>query len=202
MKSLMKMTLAFALVSFLAIGAGVGAVAQDDGYKDAPQHEWTPGPAEQLSQLGFLLGKWDVAIDIENEHQPEQHYKATSQVIELLDGVAFQESLTIKIEDKVMSMLTVFAYDRQKDVFRVTRLDSSMGMLDVMEGNFNEYGKLIITNENSGTALKNYETGTSMFTRLTLNKLSESKFQVAWEMSKDEGKTWHGVGQMTYTRAA
>lgn len=202
MKSLIKLTLAFALACSLAIGVGVGAVAQDDGYKDAPHHEWTPGPAEQLSQLDFLLGKWDVAIEIKNEYQPEQHYKGTSQVIELLDGVAFQESLTIKIEDKNMSMLTVFAYDRQKDVFRVTRLDSSMGMLDVMEGNFDEYGKLVITNENNGTALKNYETGESMFARLTLNKLSESKFEIAWEMSKDEGKTWHGVGHMTYTRAA
>ncbi len=38
-------------------------------------------------------------------------------------------------------------------------------MLDVMEGNFNEDGKLVITNENSGTALKNYETGANMFTR-------------------------------------
>ena len=60
----------------------------------------------------------------------------------------------------------------------------------------------VITNENNGTARKNYETGEAMFARLTLNKLSESKFEIAWEMSKDEGKTWHGVGQMTYTRAA
>ena len=202
MKSLMKLTLTFAIVSTMAIGAGVTALPQDDAKTNPPHHEWKPGPAEQLSQLDFLLGKWDVAIDIEKKDQPQQHYKGTSQVIELLDGVAFQESLTIKIEDKIMSMLTVFAYDRQKDVFRVTRLDSSMGMLDVMEGNFDEYGKLVITNENSGTALKNYETGASMFARLTLNKLSESKFEVAWEMSKDEGKTWHGVGHMTYTRAA
>ncbi len=75
-------------------------------------------------------------------------------------------------------------------------------MLDVMESNFNEYVKLVITNGNNGTALKNYVTGASMFTRLTLKKLSESKFEIAWEMSKDEGKTWHSVGHMTYTRAA
>ncbi|MEE8154335.1 MAG: hypothetical protein V3T53_05185 [Phycisphaerales bacterium] len=75
-------------------------------------------------------------------------------------------------------------------------------MLDVMEGNFDEYGKLVITNENNKTTLKNYETGASMFTRLTLKKLSESKFEIAWEMSKDEGKTWHSVGHMTYTWAA
>lgn len=202
MKSLMKLTLAFALAFTMAIGAGVVAVAQDGVDEDAPHHDWKPGPAEQLSQLDFLLGKWDVAIDIEKKDQPQQHYKGTAQVIELLDGVAFQESLTIEIEDKVMRMLTVFSYDRQKNVFRVARLDSSMGMLDVMEGNFNEDGKLVITNENNGTALKNYETGASMFARLTLNKLSESKFELAWEMSKDEGKTWQSVGHMTYTRAA
>lgn len=199
MKCLMKLTLAFAIASTMAIGA----LAQDSADKDAPQHDWTSGPAEQLSQLDFLLGKWNVAIDVEkNEHQPGQQYKATSQVVELLDGVAFQETLTIEIEDKVMSMLSVFAYDRQKDVFRVTRLDSNMGNLDVMEGNFNEDGKLVITNENNGTAIKNYETGTTMFSRLTLNKLSESKFEIAWEMSKDDGKTWTTVGEMTYTRAA
>ena len=199
MKSLMKLTLAFAIASTMAIGA----LAQDGAEKDTPQHEWTPGPAEQLSQLDFLLGKWDVAIDVEKKgDQPVQQYKATSQVIELLDGVAFQETLTIEIEDKVMSMLTVFAYDRQKNVFRVTRLDSGMGNLDVMEGEFNEDGKLVINNESNGTAIKNYETGTTMFSRLTLNQLSASKFEIAWEMSKDDGKTWQSVGNMTYTRAA
>jgi len=99
-------------------------------------------------------------------------------------------------------MLSVFAYDGQKDVFRVTRLESSNGKLDVMEGNFNDDGKLVITDEHNGTAMKNYETGERMFARLTLNKLSESKFQIAWAMSKDEGKTWTTVGEMTYTRAA
>ena len=199
MKSLIKLTLAFAIASTMALGA----IAQDHAHKDAPNHEWNPGPAEQLSQLGFLLGKWDIAIDIpKNEHQPEQHLKATAHITELFDGVAFQETLTIEIEDKVMSMLTVFAYDRQKDVFRVTRLDSSMGNLDVMEGEFNEDGKLVITNKNNGTAIKNYETGTTMFSRLTLNKLSESKFEIAWEMSKDEGETWTTIGEMIYTRAA
>ena len=198
MKCLMKLTLAVALASTVAIGA----IAQDDGYKDAPQHEWKSGPAEQLAQLNFLLGKWDVAIDIENEHQPEQHFKGSSHVTELLDGVAFQEKLTLQIEDKTLTMLSVFAYDGMKDVFRVARLESSSGKLDVMEGNFDEDGKLVITDENNGTAMKNYETGELMFARLTLNKLSESKFQIAWAMSKDEGKTWTTIGEMTYTRAA
>lgn len=202
MKSLLKLTLAFAIVATMAIGAGVTALPQDGADKDTPQHEWTYGPAEQLSQLAFLVGKWDVAVEFKNEHQPEQHYKAQSHVTELLDGVAFQENLTIKIEGNVMSMLTVFAYDRQRDVFRVTRLESINGSLNVMEGNFNEDGKLVMTDENNGTAMKDFQTGANRFTRLTLNKLSESKFEIAWEMSKDDGKTWQGIGQMTYTRAA
>lgn len=204
MTSLRKLTLALSLAFAMGIFANVGAIAQDGADKDAPEHQWTPGPAKELSQLGFLLGKWNVQIDTEkDEHRPEpQQYKGSSQVAELFDGVALQENISIKIEDKSMSMLIVYTYDSMKKVFRVTRLDSMRGMLDVMEGNFDELGKLILTNENNGTEMKDYETGANVFTRLILNKLSESKFEVAWEMSKDDGKTWKNVGNMTYTRAA
>ena len=203
MTSLKKLALIFSLAITIAIGANLGAVAQDGDYKDESKKEWTPpGPAKEFSQIAFLLGKWDVAIDIDNEHQPKKHYKAQSQVIELFDGIAFEENFLLEADDHVMKMKTLFTFDRQKKVFRIARLDSSMGMLDVMEGNFNDVGTLILTNRNSGTAMKNYEGDGLVYSRLTLNKLSESKFEIAWEMSKDEGKTWKGVGNMTYTRAA
>lgn len=202
MASFKRISVALIVAGAMCLCVGGVTLAQDDDAKKNYDAEWTPpGPPTQLAEIGYLLGKWDVTVDITAPEGQNQQLAGSSHITELLGGAALQENLTLTMGEHSVDMLVMFSFDRQQQVFRVVRLDSMQGAMDVMQGEIDANGDLVLTDKDNGTANPNHD-GELEYGRLTLHKLSESKFEIAWAMSSDDGKTWKDVGTMTYTRAA
>ncbi len=202
MASFKRISLALIVAGAMCLCVGGVTLAQDDDAKKNYEGEWTPGPPSQLAEIGYLLGKWDVTVDITGPEGEKQQLTGSSHVTELLGGAALQENLTLTMGEHTVDMLVMFSFDRRSEVFRVARLDNMQGAMEVMQGEIDANGDLVLTNKENGTAKPNHEGDGHEYARLTLHKLSESIFEIAWAISPDDGKTWKDVGTMTYTRAA
>ena len=112
-----------------------------------------------------------------------------------LRGGLLQERYVDQDGDSIVRQYTYDPYDK---TYRVLQIDSRQTQMSVMEGSLNEEGVLVVDNLKSDTPSESF--GQKFFLKLSLSNIAETGFQLDYEMSRDEGKTWFPVGKAAYTR--
>lgn len=132
-----------------------------------------------FEKLQFLRGKWLM--------QPAQK---TSKSTELTPQPAYQMDIVPVIAERYLratgqqdgtAFELTFGYDEKRQLYRLSILDSYTGMPDFYQGNFNQQGILIMTNDHGF--------------RLQIQANQPQGWTAENYFSKDDGKSWQLYGR-------
>jgi hypothetical protein len=156
-----------------------------------------PAPTGMGPFVG-LAGKWKVKMETRQQPgAPWQESTRDAEVESRLGGAMLGESFTTGSGGEYIWTLS---YDRFKKLYRYTQINNSTTHLDVREGDFDDDGKLMLTNVGTGTVWEGF--GMTFHTRITLFDLGASEFKTHTEISTDGGENWFLAAKQEYTRPA
>lgn len=142
-----------------------------------------------------VAGDWTVKVEQRGRPgAPMQEAERASSIELMLGGTFVQETYTSTSGTKAMRMLS---FDRDRNRYRVTRIDESAGMLAVLEGEPDENGRIVVDTTSSGTTSSAF--GTEYHTRMAIAP-DENGFVIETEISLDGGENWWVAARETYSR--
>ncbi|MCB1042049.1 MAG: hypothetical protein KDC35_03870 [Acidobacteria bacterium] len=148
-----------------------------------------------MDVLKHLEGSFAVSFTPISRRGPGEPVALESTIQSELRGGLLQERYVDQDGDSIVRQYTYDPYDK---TYRVLQIDSRQTQMSVMEGSLNEEGVLVVDNLKSDTPSESF--GQKFFLKLSLSNIAETGFQLDYEMSRDEGKTWFPVGKAAYTR--
>ncbi len=148
-----------------------------------------------MRAMQAMVGAWKVASQRRRSPEaPWQEAETTSAIAARLDGALLEE--TTASPDGV-ELIRTLSYDRFKERYRVTQINSFTSHLDVHEGAFAD-GRLTVSNAETDTSWQGF--GMTFHQRLTYFDVTPDGFKVEAERSTDGGENWFVNYQATYTR--
>jgi hypothetical protein len=180
----MKRTMLSATLLAMII-LGVAAVSAED---------MPTGPPKEMKQLAFLVGEWDVDMDMNMGDTVENwvNSKGTCTYEYILDGAA----LGFRYESEFMGSPFIGegieCYDRESKEWQMSWIDNMAGRLNLYTGELGENGAVF-------TTIDKWQ-GQEYLARLSTYDETETTFMWKMEMSMDGGKTWAVGGKATYTK--
>jgi hypothetical protein len=79
----------------------------------------------------------------------------------------------------------------------VTQIDANRTQLNVQEGNFDDAGRLVVSNVDTGTSWSGF--GMTFHSRVSVFDVGDGGFKVEHETSTDGGQNWFLNAKATYT---
>ena len=156
-------------------------------------------PVLGMEILQHLAGSWEVAVQSKENPQAEEFAESTrSTTIEpLLGGALLQEMYTGG--DGTESVRTI-TYDRFRKHYLITHANEQTTYLDLQHSEgFDDDGRLLATNEQSGTTLDMF--GMSILMSTAISDVTPESFYIENSISMDGGENWLTMEKLTYTRA-
>jgi hypothetical protein len=162
------------------------------------EEEFRMPPPAGMTPLASLAGEWDLSIETRAYPQaPWEENRARSSITPLLGGRMLEERFAWVTDGVPIDVIQTLSYDRSREVYRITRIDSLAGQQDVLEGAF-EDGRLSATSVGGQTARGEQEQ--PQRNRLSLFEIEPDRFRIGLETSDDGGATWTETARYTYTR--
>jgi len=153
-------------------------------------------PPEGMGPLAALVGSWRVTAAERRQPDADWEESELSSTIEAsMRGAMLQEEFTRSTGTPVVR---TFSYDRFNERYRITQIDGRRNQLDVREGNFDDEGRLIASNVETGTSFSSR--GTTYHGRLSIFDITDEGFKAEYETSTDGGETWFVAAKATYSR--
>jgi hypothetical protein len=153
-------------------------------------------PPAGMGPLQPLAGAWKVTYTRrQGEGAPWEEGERTSQVELLLAGALLQERYATSEGAEV---LRTYSYDRYRKRYRITDINEQQTFLDILDGDFDEQGRLVATDVPTNTPALMF--GMTIHGRVTLFDIGPDGFKLEEDYSIDGGTTWVNVVQATYTR--
>lgn len=176
--------LAVALLTLVGLVAAATVSAQD----------MPSGPPEEMKKLAFLVGEWDVDMEMNMGDTVENWVKSpgTCTYRYLLDGSAMEMSFKSEYMGMPFIGLGTECFDRETGQWQMSWIDNMAGRLILYTGVHGD-GKAVFT----GADLWQ---GQKYLARISTFDETEVSFKWTMEMSKDGGKTWALSGKATYTK--
>ena len=144
-----------------------------------------------------MVGDWKVAVSQRQSPQaPYSDSERTSTVESLMRGALLRERYETAEGNEVIRTLS---YDQFRKNYRLTEIEDSKGLQDLMVGNPDDDGRLVVSNLESGTPTEMF--GMTIFFRLAIFDVTEDGFQSETEVSIDGGENWWVASKETYTRS-
>lgn len=177
------------LMLFVALLAMLGL-----GSAAVSAQEMPTGPPEEMKQLAWLVGEWDVDMDMNMGDTVESwvNSKGTCTYQYVLGGYA----LSFRYESEFMGNpfigLGTECYDRETGNWQMSWIDNMAGRMNLYTGALGD-NKAVFT----GTDVWQ---GQEYLARLTTYDETDAKFMWMVEMSTDGGKSWAITGKATYTK--
>ena len=113
-------------------------------------------------------------------------------------GALLVERLAYTEQDRPTAALRTWSWDAAAETYRVTHYDDVGGRTQVLQGKAGEEGKLVLTDLETGTALK---LGDQTFhTRWTVSDFGADGMRVEVAVSSDGGETWAETTRFAYGR--
>ena len=165
-------------------------VEVDDGLFEMP----LPG---EMNRLQALIGDW--SVELEQRNRPEAPFNEagmTSTIVPKMSGAMLEETFVSPQGTEVVRSLT---YDRFKERYRLSQINSFTSHLDVQEGTMEE-GRLTVSNAETDTSWQGF--GQTFHQRLSIFDVTEDGFKMEAERSVDGGENWFVNAKATYTRKA
>jgi len=178
-------------ITIAAVTISGAAVAQESGEQIAPP----TGPPEQMKEIAFLVGTWDVAMSmIINPTKPDEWTDEPGEVTYYY--VAGGSALAIDYTSSFMGMdfhgFGLQAYDREKKEWQMTWTDNFAARIIIYTGQ-RANGETVVT----GMELTG---GKAVPSRITTFNETPTKFEWKIEQSFDDGKTWKVFAKAVYTK--
>lgn len=166
---------------------------------DLPEERFRMPLPEGMEALRPLAGEWDMKLELRQDPRAEfETVATTSTITPFYEGALLDERFTYTQGGSKNEVVRTRSFDRFGGRYRFTHFDGSTGHLNVLEGGKAEAGKVIASNEKTGTSWKIGDT--TVHERQTIYDVTADGFKVDWELSTDAGKTWFTAARHTYTR--
>ncbi len=162
----------------------------DDGLFHMP----LPG---EMNLMQAMVGTWNVKTEQRRSPEaPWQENQVTSTIAARMGGALLEETF---VGPDGIEGLRTYSYDRFKERYRLTQINSFTSHLDVQEGAF-EDGRLTVSNAETDTAWQGF--GQTFHQRLSFFDITPDGFKAEAEQSVDGGENWFVNRKATYTRKA
>lgn len=168
--------------------ATAGLSAQEEGMPPM-------GPPEQMAEVAWLVGEWDV--EMKTRWDPSSEWvdsKGTAVYSTILDGGALRMDFHGSAPEMPMPLkgIAIQTYDRETDQWQMTWTDNMSCRTSIYTG----------THKDDKTVLTGPEMwgGQEFLGRITTFNETPSSFDWKMESSMDGGETWFTGGMATYTR--
>lgn len=156
-------------------------------------------PAAQIEKISSLLGNWQLTTEIFNPENTE--WREVGQNIVsfdlIMNGMGLRETPVEHISGDALGVETTFSYDQYREVFRLSVLDDTWGIMDIYEGQV-EGDKLTATNIGKGTHFPTQD-GDVMEFRLNMTLVGGTRVTDI-NLTTDSGKTWNQFYRLTYIK--
>jgi hypothetical protein len=143
-----------------------------------------------------MAGEWKVTVAQRQSPQAEfSESERTSSIESLMRRTLLREHYETAEGNEVIRTLS---YDQYRKNYRMTEIESSKGLLDLMVGNPDDDGRLVVSNLATGTPTEMF--GMTIYFRQSVFDVTEDGFQSETEVSIDGGENWWVAVKETYTR--
>lgn len=152
------------------------------------------GPPEEMKELAWLTGEWDVAMSW--RMTPDGEWMASKGVATysmVLEGSTLQMEYSGSDMPMPFVGLMLQTYDRVAGHFQSVWVDNMSARMSYYTGN-KEGEKMVLSGEEI------MPDGSTALARVTTFNHTETSFDWTMEMSGDGGKTWWTSGKATYTK--
>ncbi|HXV75285.1 MAG TPA: hypothetical protein VD788_03130 [Candidatus Polarisedimenticolaceae bacterium] len=157
-----------------------------------------PAPLGMASLLPMIDDGWSVSTSIRQQPgAPWEESQRDTEVVGRMRGALIQEAYTSPDGNEVVWSL---AYDQFREAYRLIRITDQTNHLDVLVGKFDEQGKLVLSNLETGTTWTGF--GMTFHTRVTFHEIGATGFKVDTEISTDGGESWFLAAKQQYARTA
>ena len=172
------------IVLLITVWTAVSALAQ----------EMPVGPPEEMKQLAWLEGDWDVVMEFKEGDTVEVWTKSegTCHYQYILGGGAMQMEYKSEYMQMPFEGLGIECFDRETGHWQTVWLDNMGCRVSVMTGRRGD-GKSVYTGQDIWQ-------GQKYMSRMSTFDETETSFNWTMEMSTDGGKTWVPNGRATYTK--
>jgi hypothetical protein len=144
-----------------------------------------------------MAGDWRVTVAQRQSPQAEfSERERTSRIESLLRGALLRESYETAEGNQVIRTLS---YDQYRERYRMTEIEDSRGLLDLMVGNTDDDGRLVVSNLETGSPTEMF--GMTIFFRTAIYDVTDGGFKSQTEVSIDGGENWWVASKETYTRS-
>lgn len=151
------------------------------------------GAPEQMKEVEFLIGKWDVASSWRmSDTAAWMDSKAVASYSKVLDGCALHMSYESEFMGMPFSGLMIHTFNRSTDKWQSAWVDNMSAQMSYSEGT-REGDKMVMT----GSSV--YQ-GKEMQNRITISNTTDTSFDWTMENSMDGGENWWVSGKATYTK--
>ena len=154
-----------------------------------------------MEALSHMVGVWSVTTSQFASGEWQAGETRTAEIVPLLGGAIQTESVDVVVPAFSFSLYSVYSYDQFRALYRLGVSDSSFGLLDIYEGDFDDQGRLVVDNLRSGTHFID-QTGTVSAFRLIYDFTGPDMFRFTVNVTQDEGVTWSPFVRSDYQRQA
>ena len=153
-----------------------------------------PLPGE-MGVMQAMVGEWMVKAEQRQSPQaPWQESEMTSAIQARMGGAMLEETF---VSPQGIEGLRTLSYDRFKERYRLTQMNSFTSHLDVQEGTY-EDGRLTVSNAETDTSWQGF--GQTFHQRISFFDIAPDGFKIEAERSVDGGENWFVNQKATYTR--
>jgi hypothetical protein len=144
-----------------------------------------------------LAGQWKVKTETRQQPGADwQESEREGKIEAMMRGALMQGRF---VTEGGTEAIWTLSFDSFNEEYRYTAIDGQRNQLDVREGNFDDDGKLVLSNLDSGTSWSGF--GMTFHTRMTMFDLGDDGFKAHAEISNDGGENWFLAAKSEYTRA-
>ena len=152
--------------------------------------------AKGMEAYQAMAGTFTVAVESRQSPGAEMETsERTATVASRIRGGLIEEHFLTPDGTEVLRQLT---YDRFRDVYRLTQINDTTTYLDIQEGGFDEEGRLVLSNLDTGSGWKMNFRDLQIRERNTIT-LGDQGYVIETEMTFDGGESWNLFSRETFT---
>jgi hypothetical protein len=177
------------IATLLCLIAG-SVLAQDD----ASAETQPMGAPEQMKEIAFLAGVWNVDMEWRDQEDPDKwiQEKGVCTYKSIMKGYAMEMKFQGTMMGKPFQGYMIQSYDRDRGQWQTMWLDSYNGRMSFYTGNMHGDTLSVSSDE--------IWQGTEYISRMSTFNHTPESFDWTMESSFDGGQTWTVDGKAVYTK--
>ena len=145
-------------------------------------------------KLQFLQGEWTVVSRKRTTFASDSWSKSTgkSEWTPVLGGCSFRETWSGRLDNKLLEWLQYITYNKRKDCWELTLIDSAHGNAITSEGYYQNNSFIFTSSQ--------MREGKLLIDKIIIEQVDENNLRWRTETSLDGGESWIRFWEMDYTK--